>query len=194
MAIEAKRGCGYRQIGGIYLVADPGDFASCCLLPQPLDVCLACGHGIKPTRGFQWVTPELVGAISIPAGCLSCGFAVVMRHASRFGLLWVGTSFYSTPWAFLHEAVNLGVSRRVTSIPKDFTVGEDHIALAHREVYGPQGPGLFMMFRPTRAEIIVRESDFDDPDKQASWAARGLTPIPVPDADRDHRGKVDDAA
>ena len=54
MSIEAKRGCGYRKVGGIYLVGD-GLSAVCDRLPYPLEVCRVCGAGIKPSRGIQWL-------------------------------------------------------------------------------------------------------------------------------------------
>lgn len=60
MAIEAKRGCGYRRTGGIYMVSS-GLGEPCHKLPIPLDVCPCCHGGIKPTRGFTWVGPTLVG-------------------------------------------------------------------------------------------------------------------------------------
>src|SRR5207302_7622776 len=54
VAVEAKRGCGYRKIGGLYFVGG-GRGVACDRLPIPLDICPTCGHGIKQTRGFTWV-------------------------------------------------------------------------------------------------------------------------------------------
>lgn len=54
MAVEAKRGCGYRKIGGTYLVGG-GIGVPCDRLPLALDVCLCCGQGIKQALGFTWV-------------------------------------------------------------------------------------------------------------------------------------------
>lgn len=56
MATEKKRGCGYRKIGGLYLVTDGGG-SPCDRLPFELDVCPTCGGGIKPARGWSWFSP-----------------------------------------------------------------------------------------------------------------------------------------
>ena len=60
---ERERGCGYRKPGkdgvGVYLLGD-GTAPPCGLLPYPLEVCPCCGGGIKATRGWQWITPELL--------------------------------------------------------------------------------------------------------------------------------------
>jgi hypothetical protein len=56
MAVEAKRGCGHRKVGGLYLVS--GDtFVYCDRLPFKLDVCPCCGGGIKQARGTTWIQP-----------------------------------------------------------------------------------------------------------------------------------------
>lgn len=63
ISVEQARGCGYRKPAkdgvGIYLVGD-GLGEPCGLLPYPLDVCACCGGGIKATRGWTWVTPQLL--------------------------------------------------------------------------------------------------------------------------------------
>lgn len=55
MAIEARRGCGYRKVGGIYLVGG-GIGVPCDRLPYPLTVCPCCSQGVKQGRGWTWVT------------------------------------------------------------------------------------------------------------------------------------------
>ena len=57
MAVEAKRGCGYRKEGGLYLVGG-GLSAPCDRMPYPLDRCKTCGGGIKFTRGHTWLQPD----------------------------------------------------------------------------------------------------------------------------------------
>lgn len=68
MAAEAKRGCGYRKVGGLYLVAGKTG-AACCKLPLPLTVCPCCGQGIKQTRGWTWVDPSKLMAGECSVGC-----------------------------------------------------------------------------------------------------------------------------
>src|SRR6185437_13882264 len=115
MAVEAKRGCGYRKVGGIYLVADVGGIAS-GRLPIPLTVCPTCGSGIKQTRGWTWVDlPPLVEAAGLQckAGLDTCFRCPLNdpRRIGRAGLLWIGEQFYPTPEHFAFEAESLGISR-----------------------------------------------------------------------------------
>jgi hypothetical protein len=56
MAIEAKRGCGYRKVGGLYLVTF-GAGRHCGKMPIRCAVCPTCNQGIKPTRGWTWIDP-----------------------------------------------------------------------------------------------------------------------------------------
>ena len=61
MAVEAKRGCGYRKVNGTYLVGNAAG-VPCDRLPLILEVCPTCSHGIKQSRGWTWVEPgALVG-------------------------------------------------------------------------------------------------------------------------------------
>ena len=53
MAIESKRGCGYRKVGGLYLVST-GTGEPCERLPMPIVPCRLCGEHLKQTRSFQW--------------------------------------------------------------------------------------------------------------------------------------------
>jgi hypothetical protein len=57
MAIEAKRGCGYRKVGGTYLVSG-GLGMPCCKMPILLKTCPCCGHGVKQSRGWTWIDPK----------------------------------------------------------------------------------------------------------------------------------------
>jgi len=51
---ERRRGCGYRQPGGLYLVAEALARA-CGKFPLLVHTCPTCGAGIKPARGWTWV-------------------------------------------------------------------------------------------------------------------------------------------
>ena len=57
MAVEARRGCGYRKVGGLYLMGGTGGMP-CCKMPIPLHVCPTCHGGIKQTRGWSWIDPQ----------------------------------------------------------------------------------------------------------------------------------------
>jgi hypothetical protein len=67
--IEHKRGCGYRKPGGMYLVS-LGIGRDCGKLPIPLTVCPCCGAGIKFSRGFTWISDEIIK--NAPCSILGC--------------------------------------------------------------------------------------------------------------------------
>lgn len=221
MAVEAKRGCGYRKVGGLYLVGGGGGIA-CDRLPIALEICNCCGQGIKQTRGWTWVDAAgLLGgnhmlpndaaaqqfvdatgtssANSTPCACGHgmcplCHHVAAMGHA---GLLWIGAQFYPTIDAFEAEARLLGVSRRISSgqIPRNFKIGESWVLFAHpRGIIKPTGdltagyvPAIFRVWKPERIERIYKESDIGSEAVQAD-VKRGITPVYVPDNDRDHQG------
>ena len=68
---DSKRGCGYRKVGGTYLMG-PAPQAACCKLPFALTVCPTCHAGIKPTRGWTWVDAAVLFATQ-PCADPSCG-------------------------------------------------------------------------------------------------------------------------
>jgi hypothetical protein len=57
----------------------------------------------------------------------------VSRLGDRCGLIWIGEQHYKTPEAFTREAAAMGVSRRITAVPRDFEVGETWVLLGHRK-------------------------------------------------------------
>ena len=165
MASEAKRGCGYRKVGGLYLVSGKLG-VPCCKMPIPLCICPACGQGIKQARGWTWVSPTLLFGIG---GCIEdrgtiCPAANPTLLGERAGLLWIGKAFYKTPDEFQAEAATLGVSRRIASVPRGFEVGKTWVLFAHPEaVQTDEGKkaGIFRIFLPERIEKIVKQSDYD---------------------------------
>ena len=200
MAVEERRGCGYRTAGGIYLAGSTGQ-ESCDRLPFPLSTCPHCHTGIKQTRGFQWVSIDLVEAAAPTCvkmsnhcwQCLFCGgpLASVLEPNGKVGLFWVGAQFYPTPLDWLLEAQRLGASRRISAIPRDFVIGESWVLAAHPKAFcspspgeEPQ-PGAFYLWKPSRVELIVTPSM-----KKQKWAQRlfkqGVTPVEVPEDDPDH--------
>lgn len=134
MAVEARRQCGYRKIGGTYLVADGPGFA-CGRFPLALLACPLCDHRPPFTRGLQKITPKNVLHASpvCAAGdeerCRVCPLGKALA-VELGGLAWVGGKFYSTE-TFQAEAAAQGISKRIGTVPEWLTVGETWIFLAH---------------------------------------------------------------
>jgi hypothetical protein len=136
MAVEARRGCGYRKIGGIYLVSEGGGMG-CDRLPISLTVCPVCSHGFKQSRGFTWVdVAGLVGGVH--KECMDndlddfpCPLCMETEKMGKAGMLWIGEQFYPTPESFDREGATMGFSRRIHAVPRNFKVGETWILLAH---------------------------------------------------------------
>lgn len=217
--IEGARGCGYRQPGGLYLVS--GRLSEPCpLLPYETHVCPTCGEGIKPARGFTWVD----GAKFIPpqshagvehdwrcplaplrdemGGYVEDADGELVSKLGRCGLIWVGEQHYKTPQAFMEEAQRMGVSRRITAVPRDFELGQTWVLLGHRKailracsagcgdeahpdpdcpVCAGSGyehrPGVITAFLPLAVEYVVKGDESEE--ELAALEARGLTPVQV---------------
>lgn len=199
MAVEPRRGCGYRKVGGLYLVGG-GAGAPCCKLPILLDVCPCCGGGIKQSRGWTWIDPRpfLKKACEWTGICPAADPA---KLGEKVGLIWIGEGFYPTADSFIEEANKLGISRRIKAVPRGFKLGEHWVFLAHPKIgelpSGTDEPplpvgGIFRIFKPTRIEKIVTESQAADADEMAKLEKAGITPFVVPDNDKDHQGSVYD--
>lgn len=199
MSVEPRRACGYRKVGGLYLVSD-GIGAPCCKLPIILHVCPTCHGGIKQTRGWTWIDPKpfLSGNCT---GSGTCPAASPENLGDRVGLLWIGAQFYPTTDVFSLEALTMGVSRRISAIPNDFKLGKTWVLLAHPKVKQVVNPetgetewqaGVFRIFRPTRLEKIVTRSQAEDEDAMDRLRDQNITPVIVPDDDKDHQGTVYD--
>jgi hypothetical protein len=140
MASEAKRGCGYRKVGGLYLVSEGGGMP-CDRLPIPLDVCPVCSHGFKQARGFTWV--DVAGLVGGPHTnteyrCRDrwpCPLCYSPQELGKAGLLWIGEKFYNTPADFEAEGHAVGFSRRIPALPRGFKVGQTWILLAHPKTF-----------------------------------------------------------
>jgi hypothetical protein len=186
MAIEARRGCGFRKVGGLYMVCG-GAALVCDRLPFPVGACPCCGAGIKYARGWTWFQPFKIfggdhafdGACECPGACPACYPSFHFGDEGRAGLIWVGEKFYS-PEEFLTESRDLGVSRRVSAIPRGFKVGETWVFVAHIKGNPPKDalsdgtPGIFSAFRPTRIERIVKQSELDIFNK---WSKRTVDDV-----------------
>lgn len=141
MAVEAKRGCGYRKAGGLYLVGG-GLSAPCDRMPYPLERCRTCGGGIKFTRGPQWLQPDFFTVHHLEFGCTCSSPCPVCNNTMDFGphlLLWIGRKHY-TPDAYLEEGRKLGVSRRLSALPKGLVLGQTWVLLAHLDAVPPKDP------------------------------------------------------
>lgn len=200
--VDSKRGCGWRKEGGLYLRAD-GLHQPCGKLPLPLTVCPCCHAGIKPSRGWTWIAPRplfaAVECLNDPKACLSC---VLSNPPERAGLLWIGEKFYPKPSDWIKEAHRLGVSRRISAVPKDFKIGQTwvfaaHIhAIDHKELCACRctvgkdcgtchgegwvhsfSPAIFHVFRPSRIEYVTKGNE--TPDQLKALAERGITPVKV---------------
>lgn len=114
MACEAKRGCGYRKAGGLYLVGDLSDAVPVDYLPTCIDYPF--------TRAATWTEPKRL-LQGVPEG------KTLAKEQERILLMWVGSAHY-TPESFMEEAGRMGVSKRISAIPEDAKKG-DVVALAH---------------------------------------------------------------
>jgi len=182
---EHARGCGFRKPGGTYLVGG-GLMAPCGRLPLPCEVCPTCGQGIKPSRGWAWVDGDKLKTLATRTcdsdQCAACPMSD-SYELGRVGLLWVGSKFYPDVDAFANEAKEMGISRRIAQVPRDFVVGETWVFLAHRqaiqsrcECNGSLGtecadcegtlvvstPGIFSAFKPERIEYVVKGDESEE--------------------------------
>jgi len=242
MAVESKRGCGYRKVGGLYLVS--GQLTSPCgRLPLELHVCPTCKGGIKQSRGWTWVNAAALlkdtqacsrapSALSVGSEyCTTCPASPVnlAKLGEKTGLIWIGEGFYPTADDFMREASKLGVSRRISAVPRGFKLGEHWVLIAHPKAvtrtitwgeasddeqathraqleaggwtdrYVPDHQpiqvtrkGIITLFKPTAIEKIVTESQAADDAEMDALAEKGITPVVVPDDDKDHQGSVHD--
>lgn len=231
MATEARRRCGYRKVGGLYLMGS-GEGAPCDRLPIPVSVCPCCNQGIKQARGWTWLDLGKFFDSKAHQDChdtFPC--PLCDGRIEKAGLLWIGEKFYPTPADFLQESREMGMSRRITAVPRGFKAGETWVLLAHPKAvtcsacagigslstdeYSAAGfhvdeadagkpvkcqacdgtgkaPGIFYVLRPDRIEKIITETQSHDAELMADLEKKGITPVIVPDNDRDHQGTVYD--
>lgn len=193
---EHERGCGFRHSGpdgvGLYLMGE-GFFESCERLPFPLNLCPTCGAGIKFSRAFTWIEPQTIfEPFHTNPRCLPdmpnhnhglCFMCNPMK--GKHGLMWVGEKFYD-PDTFTAEARRMGISKRIASLPQGFEFGKTIVYLAHKKAikidvscYEDKEPmftyqaAVFMVFKPTRLELVVDVTDPDElPEKAKNLAKR----------------------
>jgi hypothetical protein len=213
MSIEPARGCGFRKVGGLYLVGE-GISVPCDRLPFPLTHCPVCGAGFKPNRGIQEINPFHLFQQHINCGdrfrpCLICDPRDEVAY-----IMTVGERSY-TPETFAREALNLGVSKRIAQVPKKLVPGKTVVYLGHpkacerivepvlqqvmsmleeSETKQPrlvdserkeQLFGIFMAFIPQRVEKLMWETDATD-EVVEEHAKKGITIVKIPNGDYDH--------
>lgn len=214
MAVETIRGCGFRKVGGMYLCGEY-IHSPCDRMPFPLTVCPVCGQGIKVSRGFTEVNPFQLWGMHQDCKdrfrpCFLCDPMDLPAY-----IMLVGERYYKTPQDFLKEALAMGISKRIPFIPKGLQLGRTTVYLAHpkacevkesavlqqamsiiKEAQTKQPKlleadrvqkklGIFCAFIPKRVEQLIKESELTDK-KREELAKRNITPIPVPDKDKDH--------
>ena len=183
----------------------------CERLPIPIMPCTVCGHAIPQTRGWSWVNTKhlLEGARSCGKKSSHCGRCPVCdprwfedenvcTPPGKAGLLWIGEQFYPTPEDWSKEGAQLGISRRISAIPRGFVVGKSWVFVAHPKAFWKPAvttskqaepwtasPGVFHVWKPQRVELIVTPSMRSEP-----WvidlANKGVTLVEVPEDDPDH--------
>ena len=159
---EQKRGCGFRQPGGLYLCASYEQTAPCDCLPIWLpDDC-------QPIRGWKWIALNTIqnGAVCQCHRTHESWCPVCRHQIDTSGLLWVGESFYPTTKSFLDEAKKMGFSKRIGAIPTDFILGQTWVSFAHRLIPtdedGNAKSGVFFVLKPQTIEYVVKETDTDE--------------------------------
>lgn len=222
MAVEARRGCGYRKAGGTYLVGG-GVGMPCDRLPFELSVCPCCSGGIKPSLGWTWIKPDLLfegphtkllgNQVKYLAPCLDrpqCWLCADPGKFEKAGLIWIGGKFYPSPAEFLKEGLAMGFSRRIKAVPQGFKISQP-IFLAHRKTIErpPTEEDFLRNPKLKRTELIIPvpgifyvwmpqriEKIFNESERGSESVQdtekRGIVPIFVPDNDPDHHGSVYD--
>jgi hypothetical protein len=180
--IDHKRGCGWRKPGGLYLVS-PGLCVPCGKLPLPLEVCPTCSAGIKFSRGWTWLDPRPLfeRRLCEHNSIITCQVCPLATPPMRAGLIWIGEQFYPTPQDWEDEARQLGVCRRIKSVPRDFVLGETWVLVAHRKVPLTTSaflvPAIFHAFRPEAIEYVMRGDESGS--ELEALKRRGISPVLV---------------
>ena len=188
MAVEPKRGCGYRKVGALYLVADKEDFVACHRLPVAIPE-------IKFFRGYKSINPYKLlyrcDKLNLYFDCVNCTVCNPPDEDNH-GLMFVGKKFY-TAESFTKEAMKLGISKRIANIPENFKLGKTVVYLAMQDIeFKIEGGSvfynaIFMSFKPKRIEKIITETQAKNEEFMKELKEKGITPVVVPDNDPDHQ-------
>lgn len=215
---EPKRGCGFRQVGKLYLMGEGIEF-TCPSLPLPFTDCECCGYTPSFYRDFQWIKKAYIKHIRRPTGqpCdPSCPICYGVNDQTKYGLMWVGKKYY-TPEEFISEDKTMGICKAIKQIPKGLVLGQTWILIAHpraiidksnpeykkaheywvsrgidegdKEPQPPSYPGVFYAFRPTRIEFLIYKSQATL-ERIEYLEDKGITPLIVPDKHTAHAKKT----
>lgn len=199
MAKEKERKCGFRQVGGLYLVGG-GLKGQCDRLPFEIQACPTCGNRPHFSRGITQINPhDLFGKHSECKERFKC--PICKPRISKGFLMWVGAQY--TPESFVKEALELGVSKKISRnlLPKSFEIGKHWVYLAKQnlidnveqtdKVKGKQKKtdAVFYAFKPQRLELIITESQSKEKEFMDRLKEEKITPVIVPDIDLDHNPK-----
>lgn len=179
VSIERRRGCGHRKPDktgvGIYLVG-PAMSEACERLPYHVAPCNSCGSRFEFFRGWTEVNPyerfsgdppcNDHGETHDHALCPMC-----YPPNERAMAMFCGEKFYS-PAGFLAEAREMGMSKKVASLPEWLIVGKTVVYVAHNkaverervdtgtgEVTKETVPGIICCFRPVGIDLVVDDLD-----------------------------------
>lgn len=188
-----ERGCGYRNDakdfkGRMYLMGD-GLSMACGILPIPITCCPHCERAYESYAPSMYNINALLPVeyhckLESENRCKICPMSRMIDNNTKVLLIRVGQMYYKTPAAFNREAMDMGISRYIQHIPKDFVIGETWVALAHAHAileqleFGKepeQGYGIFSMFKPHSIEVLCDGTETAE--EIDEYIERGLTPV-----------------
>ena len=105
-------------------------------------------------------------------------------NRGKSGLIWVGEKHYQVPEKFIEEANRMGISRRITALPRGFVLGTTWVFLAHtkaifniNETPTVYRPGIFQIYKPTAVEYVMKGDESEE--EIESMIKRGITPVRI---------------
>jgi hypothetical protein len=175
MPVEAERGCGFKHIGGLYLVGG-GMALPCDRLPLEIDECPVCGEIIRFSRGIQKINPLVLWGphdkkeCKCPLQCPLCNPEKKPQDVPSY-LMFVGQDYSSN--SFISEAKKMGVSKKINNIPKDLIIGKSWVYLARQNMiedeevaYHPKKTkkrdAVFYAFIPQKVEYFMEKKKKED--------------------------------
>ncbi len=203
--LRQERGCGYPQIGGTYLFGGIGISLVCDRLPLEIGVCNCCGETIRFFRGIQQINPLALWGVHDGSECTCppiCPLCHPEKHEAPCFFMWVGQDYSMK--SFAKEAFEMGVSKRISVIPKDLEIGKSWIFLGKTGIITEtdlgydakkgktiKANGVFYAFKVTQIQYWIAESDATE-EKLKELKDRGITPVIVPETPENqcHFGKT----